>query len=100
MQNKNLILTPLVFYSRLDEDSFFVWLNKVTCVKKYIGIGRELHVSLEADSFKIEDFRELLGMFKRYQLENPEQLNEIFSDLESDDLVGFSWLKVWPSKSL
>ena len=75
---KTLIFTPLTFFSPEDEDLFFAWIDKVSCVKSYQGIGRELHLVVIPSELTFNDLRNLRGLFSRYELKNPEQLKELF----------------------
>lgn len=72
-----LILTPLRFYSHEEEDLFFEWLKRIPCVKKYQGIGRELHVTVSSTKISFNDQINLEGLFKRYRFKNPDQLKQL-----------------------
>lgn len=73
-----IIFKPLKFYSNEDEELFFQWINKIDCIESYKGIGRELQVIVSPEPISFEDFRNLRGIFKRYNLENSQQLKELF----------------------
>lgn len=79
-----LIFTPLRFYTQDDEDLFFGWINKIKSVKSYKGIGRELHVYLSSKRISFVDLKNLMGLFDRYKLENPEQLKVFMNERNKD----------------
>lgn len=70
-----IILTPMTYYAREDEDAMFYWLDKIKAVKSYKGIGRELHVYFESNKLTKPELRSLKGLFKRYNFENVSQLD-------------------------
>lgn len=84
-KNKILILTPLRFYSHEDEELFFHWLEKIPTVKRVKGIGKELHVTLSKDPITFNEYRNFLGIFKRYKIKSPEQLKILFGTEENQD---------------
>jgi hypothetical protein len=75
---KTLIFTPLRFFSQDDEDLFFKWINLISCIQSYKGIGRELHLKVSSKDISNNDFINLRAIFKRYKLKNIEQLKELF----------------------
>jgi hypothetical protein len=82
-----LIFTPLKFYSNEDEDLFFEWIKKISCVKDFKGIGRELHVYLTSNQISFNDFKNFNGLFKRYKLKNSEQLKVFMNDSNKDQFI-------------
>lgn len=78
IMTKKLIFTPLKFYSHEDEELFFQWINKIECIESYKGTGKELHLVISSIPISFNDFRNLRGIFKRYNLKNPQQLKELF----------------------
>lgn len=82
-KKKMVILTPIRFYSPEDEELFFNWLDKITCIKSYQGIGQELQVLMYPRTITFDEYRNLYGLFKRYRFKNPEQLKELFETDES-----------------
>ncbi len=69
-----LILTPLKFYTHDDEDLFFAWIKKVKCIESIKGIGKELYAIIDSKTISDNDLDNLVGLFKRYKLKNPDQL--------------------------
>jgi hypothetical protein len=77
-----LICKQVKFYSRGDEDVFFEWISKIKAIKKYEGVGDEIH--LYAASSKISDkgLRELTALFYRYNI-NTQQLQQFINEKNS-----------------
>ena len=84
-KKKILILTPLKFYSLEDEELFFCWLNKISCIKSYKGIGKELHVVVSSKPITFNEYKNLNGIFKRYKLKSTEQLKDLFGTEDNKD---------------
>ncbi|GKS68567.1 hypothetical protein W03_05710 [Nitrosomonas sp. PY1] len=57
------------FFSRNDEEAFFEWLDKLTCVEKYFGQGDVLYISLKRVAVDEEALRELLAISHRYGID-------------------------------
>jgi len=67
MEKVTLEMSPLRFYcTQKDEEMFFTWLDSISCVESYEGIGRSLYVTLSSDVVSRNDFLLLMGLFKRY----------------------------------
>ncbi|MBF0474977.1 MAG: hypothetical protein HQK59_03935 [Deltaproteobacteria bacterium] len=54
------------FFSPGDEEAFFEWLNKLHCVREYVGRSYVLHVSINKADVDEDALRELLALFHRY----------------------------------
>lgn len=74
-----LICTPLTYYTQVDEELCFAWINKIPCIKSIKGVGRNLELFIETDSISKQDLCNLIGLFDRYKFNNPEQL-EVFKN--------------------
>jgi len=61
--------TTLHYYSRYDEDSFFRWLDKLSCVHSYKGHLRTLYIKIKVDAVTQEDIYEIVGLYQRYDLD-------------------------------
>ena len=61
--------TGVRFFSQGDEEAFFSWLSKLTCVKRYEGRGLTLYISVDPEAVDEDGLRELLAMFRRYGVE-------------------------------
>jgi hypothetical protein len=60
-----LLATNVTYYSTLDEDAFFGWLDRVGCVAGYEGKGVDLAITLKRAPDD-DELRELIGLFHRY----------------------------------
>jgi hypothetical protein len=56
------------YYSQLDEDHFFGWLQSNPAVVQVSGQGLALHVTIRRPLSK-EDLRELIAVFVRYRVD-------------------------------
>ena len=79
MQEIIIVCTPLRFYAQNDEHNFFEWLKKLSCINDIKGIGRELHLYVSSNDIPFDELQDLYSIFKRYKLENIEQL-QIFKN--------------------
>ncbi|WP_314101574.1 hypothetical protein [uncultured Stenotrophomonas sp.] len=74
----------VTYYSKHDEDCFFGWLGKISCVAKEYGRGKTLFIVVDRAALTRVELLELLGFFHRYGLDMA-QLRELdrpeFSDL-------------------
>jgi len=83
-----LILRPVYFYSQIDEDLFFYWLNRISCIEDYRRIDKELHLAIVSRPITFDEYKNIMGLFIRYNFDNPEQLKERFITKENQ-----SWLE-------
>lgn len=67
-----LICTPLRYYTQSDENLCFEWINKIKCIKKYVGVGRELHLYLSSNNISYNDLLDLIGLFDRYKFDSSQ----------------------------
>lgn len=58
----------ILFYSRGDEDSFFVWVKSIPSVEKVYGETDEIVLSLISGEISSESLRELIGLLYRYRV--------------------------------
>ncbi len=65
-----LICTPLKFYTKNDEDLCFGWIKKIKCIKKFKGIGRELHLFIFSKKIQNEELLDFIGLFDRYKFDS------------------------------
>lgn len=56
------------YLSRLDEDMFFEWLGKLSCVLSVEGVGDELQITVSTSRVEDACLRELIALFSRYQI--------------------------------
>ena len=68
----------VLFYSQADEAAFFHFMSSIKAVKRVEGVGDAilLHVSSRPSQ---ESLRDLRGLFRRYRISNPRQL-EVFTN--------------------
>ena len=71
-----LVCKRVGYYSLLDEDAFFEWINKIKCVKKFEGIGDELHLYVAKSYVSQTCIRELFSLFRRYKIDT-HQLRQL-----------------------
>jgi hypothetical protein len=61
-----LIAKEVVFYSPHDENAFFEWINRISCIEEPRGVGSELHLKVRPPSDA--QLRELIALFCRYHI--------------------------------
>jgi hypothetical protein len=54
------------FFSQLDEEAFFAWLEKLPCVSKIEGKGDTVFIRVFESKVDEYALRELLALFRRY----------------------------------
>lgn len=64
-----LQVTGVRFFSQGDEEAFFEWLNKLCCIKKCVGHGLTLYISINSSLVDEKGLRELLAIFHRYEID-------------------------------
>ena len=62
-----LRLQPIIFQSLLDERSFFEWAKAIDCVRDVDLVGETTVLTVDIPS--VEDARELISLFSRYDLD-------------------------------
>lgn len=68
MEQKEIILelTPLIYFSKLDEDWFFRWLKKLKCIKSYKVVSSTLYLTIQ-NPITYKEYLGLLALFRRYE---------------------------------
>ncbi len=56
------------YFSQYDEESFFEWLGKLSCVKKFEGQGTVLYIDVDLDAVDEYSLRDILALFRRYNI--------------------------------
>lgn len=79
MEKIKLVCKRVGFCSAFDEDAFFEWLKKISCVSNIEGFGEELYVDIDKSKFTEMDLREMLALFYRYNVDM-KQLEVFLSD--------------------
>ncbi len=69
MKQNILICKSVKFYCRKDEDAFFEWIQKIDCIEKISGVGRELYLHIAADDIHDYSLYDLIGLFCRYKID-------------------------------
>ena len=79
MKSIKLICKRISFYSTFDDDAFFEWLKKISCVSNVKGFGEELYINVDKSKITEIDLREILALFYRYNVEM-KQLGDFLND--------------------
>ena len=74
----NLYIRELTFYSQLDEDSLFSWMEKISIIEDIRGIGDSIIFSVK-DELSKDDLMEIIALFFRYGIDM-KQLEILKSD--------------------
>ncbi|MFA6065645.1 MAG: hypothetical protein WC707_00505 [Candidatus Babeliaceae bacterium] len=78
---------PQGFYHINDEHFLFEWISLLTCVTSIDAY----YLTIKSKRIKRDDLENLIGIFKRYEFENIEQLN-IFRNKYNEDI--FYYFKI------
>jgi|GEM_PF-2254488 len=79
MEEIKLVCKKVGFCSDFDEDAFFEWLKKISCISRIEGFGEELYINVDRSKFTEMDLREMLALFYRYDVDM-KQLEIFLSD--------------------
>lgn len=63
-----LVCKKVMFCSQVDESAFFYFIREIKAVKKFTGVGDEIHLHVSSRLSK-ESIRELLSLFYRYKID-------------------------------
>jgi hypothetical protein len=74
-----LVAEPIFWYSKLDEECFFVWLKKIEAVRNVFGEGRVIIIQCAPPPIDDKSLRELTALFVRYGIKT-EQLDAYLCD--------------------
>jgi hypothetical protein len=58
-----------LYYSQHDENVFYKWLKRVRSVVRLHGESDKLFIEVRADKFDQKDLREMLALFRRYNID-------------------------------
>jgi|GEM_PF-802076 hypothetical protein len=81
-----LVFGPLNFCSPEDKEMFLDWVQTVRHLESYRFKKNVLYANLYSTPIGIEDLKNLIGIFKRYNLDKPEQLKERFGSKKNQHL--------------
>ena len=62
------------FFSHGDERAFLSWLNEMPFVERLDRTGRTLHIFINELAVDEEGLRDLLALFRRYEVKGTRQL--------------------------
>jgi hypothetical protein len=69
-ENKTYLVCKAVkFYSSMDEDIFFEWLNRMESVESLSGAKDELYLDIVDRELNDQEIFDLIGLFSRYQID-------------------------------
>ena len=57
------------FYSSLDEDAFFYWLDKIECVNSWRLGTDSIVLEIDTTNMNEEELRGILALFYRYEMD-------------------------------
>lgn len=69
-----LICKSVWYYSSIDEDMFFEWIQKIPSIIKHDGLRDELYLYIKSKKISNDDLIELISLFYRYKI-NMKQLS-------------------------
>jgi len=61
-----------MFYSTKDEDAFFEWVKKITCIERFWGKGDEILLQIKRRTISNDNLIELTALFYRYKVDMPQ----------------------------
>lgn len=67
------------FYTTTDEDIFFAWLDKISCIEGLDAAKNELYLDLVERELEDADLMELIALFARYKIDM-KQLARFLND--------------------
>ena len=101
MERIKLVCKRVDFYSNFDEDAFFEWLKKISCISKMEGFGEELYIDVDRSKLTEMDLREMLALFYRYNIDM-KQLELFLSDENKswffDNKESFWYDRIWKER--
>jgi len=101
MEEIILICSGVRFYCNKDEDAFFDWLNKITCISHTSAAGKELYLHIAAQKISDQDLDDLIGLFYRYKVEMSQLAQFLTGDNKTwfhDNKKAFWHKKVFGAK--
>jgi len=78
-EGNTLICKKIWYYSKIDEDIFFEWLEQIPSVEEIKGISDQLFVNTKSNTIPDEDLKELITLFYRYGVDM-KQLKVFLND--------------------
>lgn len=99
MQNNKAVLTckKVKFFSQIDEDMFFAWIEKANYVKEFKGVRDTIELII-VTPLKRDDLFDLFALFRRYKI-NSKQLVQFCGNQELlDHLKKCFHVNVYPHR--
>lgn len=59
----------VIYYGLEDEEFFFEWIKKISCIERIEGEGSYLYLHLKSATIPQEDLFELYCFFRRYKVD-------------------------------
>lgn len=69
MENVKLVCKSVWFYSKIDEEKFFEWVQDIKSIARINGVGDELYLFLTSSDIADDDLREIIALFYRYKID-------------------------------
>ncbi len=69
----------VTFYSERDELVFFEWIERIECIKEWVGVSRKVVLHIKTVEPSDSCLRELIAMFQRYKIEM-SQLSQFLNE--------------------
>lgn len=69
MRKEKLVCRDTAFYTQLDEDAFFYWIDKIPSVIEKKGLGNELYIYVDRDKVSKIDLENFLALFHKYDID-------------------------------
>ncbi|MFA6065647.1 MAG: hypothetical protein WC707_00515 [Candidatus Babeliaceae bacterium] len=76
-----IMIAPQIFWHVNDEHLLFEWISKIKCITKV----ESYYLSIRSKRISRDDLRNIIGIFKRYNFRNIEQLN-VFRNKYNEDI--------------
>ncbi len=102
INKKDLVCKNINFLNNHDEEAFFEWIKKITCIGRYYSLKNKIYLEIVSDIIFWEDIKDLIGLFYRYDIDI-KQLKRFLTDNEKKIFFKYrhmSWhSNVWPLKN-
>lgn len=82
------------YYSTIDEDLFFEWIKRISCIIKFDAIHDELYLYIKTNIVADDDLRELIALFYRYKVEM-KQLQQFLNKNNKDWFYASKYKGYW-----
>ena len=86
--NITLICKRVIFYSPIDQDLFFQWIERISAIERFKGVLDEIHLYVEDPNLDYNNLRELVALLDRYKIDM-KQLQVFLNDSNKHWLTEF-----------